>query len=120
MTHDYRVRRYAAYFKGRCRAFGEHATFTDHASGISWLYEKSQVGFVLPARLRKALYRGVLRREQSLLLAISGNSARAGDVSFVLPVGQEKSILSEVRSLLEASSDPCVFLASHFMYGTGT
>lgn len=120
MTHDYRVRRYAAYFKGRCRAFGEHATFTDHASGISWLYKESQVGFILPARLRKALYRGVLRRKQSLLLAISGNSARAGDVSFVLPVGQEKSILSEVRSLLEASSDPCVFLASHFMCGTGT
>jgi hypothetical protein len=79
-----------------------------------------KVGFILPARPRKAPYREVLRMKQGPLLAICGNSARVGDVSFVLPVRREKSILSGSRRLLEASSYPCVFPASHFRYGTGT
>jgi hypothetical protein len=120
MTHERRVRRYAAYFKGWCQAFGEHESFTDEASGISWLYNESQIGFILPATLTKALYREVLRGQECPVLVISGNSARVGDVSFVFPAGQENLIRSGIRKLLEASSDPCVFLTSHFMYGTRT
>jgi hypothetical protein len=42
LTHGYKVGRCAAYIKGWCLAFGEHATFTDDASGISWLYQRKQ------------------------------------------------------------------------------
>ena len=119
MAHEYTVRRYAAYFRGWCQAFGEHESLTDENTGISWLLSESQLGFILPAHLTKALHREVLGSNRRSVLHISGNIARAGDVEFVLP-DRGFSAAGKISDVLEPGGDGCVFLTSHFMYGTGT
>jgi hypothetical protein len=120
MTHEFTIRRYAAYFRGWCQAFGEHEGLTDEDTGISWLLGESQLGFILPAHLTKRLYREVLGKNRRPVLDVRGNIGRAGDVEFVLPDTGEFSAPSKIRDILETSGEGCVFLTSHFMYGTGT
>ena len=120
MAHEYTIRRYAAYFRGWCQAFGEHQSVTDEATGISWLFNESQVGFILPGHLTKSLHREVLGRNKNPILHVSGNTARVGTVDFVLPDIQQIYTQGEIRNVLNSSGESCLFLTSHFMYGTGT
>ena len=56
MTHKLQIRRYAAYIKGWCQAYGEHEGLFTEDESISWLYTDEQTGLILPAGLGKKLY----------------------------------------------------------------
>ena len=120
MTHEYELQRYAAYFRGWCQAFGEHESVPGTGAGISWLFSKHQTGFVLPLQLTRSLYREVLRKHGALVLELSRKEARIGAFYYPLSGAADAQGIAAIKAILESGSDSCLFMTSHFMYGTGT
>jgi hypothetical protein len=120
MTREYELQRYAAYFRGWCQAFGEHESVPNEDTGIFWLIGEHQVGFVLRPQLTKTLNREVLRNIDKPVLELTRKGARIGTFHYPLSGVADEQGLAAIRKILENRSDACLFLTSHFMYGTGT
>ncbi len=120
MMLERELKRYAAYFRGWCQAFGEHESIHSEESGISWLLAENQVGLVLPKSLIKPLYREVLLHEQTPALTFSYESVQIGSLQFALASKREKRAMVAIESFLESGSEFHVFLTSHLMYGSGS
>lgn len=112
------VKRYSAYFRGWCQAFGEHDSYADHEREIYWLLKDSQAGFVLPPDRLRQLYRAVLLHEQAPSLTFRPDRVEVGEFHFGLTPRYERQIHGSIRDLLEADTELHVYLTSHFMYGT--
>jgi len=97
-----KVRRYSAYFKGWCQAFGEHENLSAKEHGINWLLAENQVGLILPAELTKALYREVLgRQRESPTLTIGQDCVRVGEFHYQLSATADKPGIDALRQALE-------------------
>jgi hypothetical protein len=114
------LKRYSAYFKGWCQAFGEHKTIHSKKSGIDWLIAEDKVGLVLPKALIKPLYREVLLHEQAPTLIFDRTQVLIGSLEFELASKREKRALDSVGKFLESNRDFHVFLTSHLLYGEGS
>lgn len=120
MTLEYEVKRYAAFFRGWCQAFGEHESIPGGDTGISWLFSESQVGFILPQHLTRSLYREVLGRHGTPVLELGREYARIGAFQYPLSAAVDEQGVAAIKIILENESGASLFLGSHFMYGTGT
>jgi hypothetical protein len=115
------VKRYAAYFRGWCQAFGEHEAEAPGDDAISWLVAEQQVGIILSRPLTRVLYREALRRQRAPpLLTLSPRCLRVGAFHYQFRKPLEAHILSAVRDLLQGSQDLHLYLTYHFMYPSGT
>jgi len=112
------VKRYAAYFRGWCQAFGEHESLADHERDVYWLVMPDQVGFVLPRPVQRRLYREVLLHDPAPPLTFHDDRVEVGDFRLELARQHEARILDRIGGLLESSRALHVYLTSHFMYGT--
>ena len=125
-SHDHRplereVKRYAAYFRGWCQAFGEHESEATRDDAISWLVAEQQVGIILSRPLTRALYREALRRQTAPpLLTISPQCLRVEAFHYRFRKPLEAHILNAVRDILQAPQDLHLYLSYHFMYPSGT
>lgn len=116
-----KVRRYSAYFKGWCQAFGEHENLSAEEHGINWLLAENQVGLILPAELTKALYREVLgRQRESPTLTIGQECVRVGEFHYQLSATGDKPGIDALRQVLENPGDLHLYLSYHFVYRSGT
>ena len=120
MTHEYEIKRYAAYFRGWCQAFGEHEGIHSDDTDICWLRSDNQSGFILPPKLTRSLYREILRKSAKPVLELSHKDARIGTFRFPLSGEADQRGITAIEKVLENSSDACLFMTSHFTYGTGT
>jgi len=114
------LKRYAAYFRGWCQAFGEHESISGVESGISWLLAEHQIGLVLPKPLIKRLYREVLLHEQAPALTFSHKKVQIGSLQFALASKKEKRAMAAIENILEGNDEIHVFLTSHLLYGSGS
>jgi hypothetical protein len=112
-------KRYSAYFRGWCQAFGEHESLPREESGIHWLFTEQQAGFILPQPITRQLYREVLLQRKPPPLTFGRNMVEIGSLRFALARHQEKRILDVIEHVLTSGDDFHVFLTSHLMYGTG-
>ena len=110
------LKRYAAYFRGWCQAFGEHESIYQDDNGISWLTASAQLGLVLPKPLVKQLYREVLLHERAPKVKFRRKYIEIGSVE--IPIGKKYQRLArkEIRSILEDGDEVHVFLTSHLLY----
>lgn len=110
------LKRYAAYFRGWCQAFGEHESIYRDATGISWLTASSQLGLVLPKPMIKQLYREVLLREHVPTVKFRRKYIEIG--SLEIPIGQKHQQLAreQITNILEHGDEVHVFLTSHLLY----
>lgn len=120
MSTEYQVKRYAAFFRGWCQAFGEHESVSDVDSGIIWLFSQHQAGFILPQHLTRSLYREVLGKRGTPVLELRRRVARIGAFQYPLSGAADKKGIVAINTILEQGNDASLFLSSHFMYGTGT
>ena len=120
MTSEYELKRYAAYYKGWCQAFGEHESIASEDSGISWLFGEKQVGFISPRKLTKLLLREILRKHETPTLTIGRNSVQIGAFDYRPAKASDESALLAISTFLETGNVCHIYLTSHFMYGTGT
>jgi hypothetical protein len=115
------VKRYAAYFRGWCQAFGEHQVESSNDDAISWLLAEQQVGMILPRPLTRALYREALGRPRAPpLLTISPRCLRVGAFHYQFRQALEPHILNALQDVLQAPRDLHLYLSYHFMYPSGT
>jgi hypothetical protein len=112
------LKRYSAYFRGWCQAFGEHESLPSEKSGISWLLSEHQAGFILPKVLVKRLYREVLLPRQTPTLTFGHQRIVVGALELMLEKGHEKPAIAAVEQILHSGEEFHIFLTSHIMYGT--
>lgn len=110
------LKRYAAYFRGWCQAFGEHESIYEDDNGISWLTASTQLGLVLPKPMIKRLYREVLLHERVPKVKFRRKYIEIG--SLEIPIGKKHQKLARKRitSILENGDEVHVFLTSHLLY----
>jgi hypothetical protein len=113
------LKRYAAYFRGWCQAFGEHEGIRGEENGIDWLIADHQVGLVLPRDLGKTLRREVLLHKRPPALIIRADRMQIGALDIVMEKGHEARILGAMRDVVTAEKDVHVYLTSHLLYGGG-
>ena len=113
------VKRYAAYFRGWCQAFGEHESLADHDREVFWLVTDQAAGFVLPANYQRQLYREVLLHRTAPPLTFHSDRVEVGEFQLELARQYETRILESIDHLLASSRGLHVYLTSHLMYGTG-
>ena len=112
------LKRYSAYFRGWCQAFGEHESLPGEENGIHWLFAAHQAGFILPQKLTRKLYREVLLHREPPPMSFHRNTVEIGSLRFPLATRQERRILDVIESFLTGDQDSHVYLTSHLMYGT--
>ena len=112
------VKRYAAYFRGWCQAFGEHESLADHDRDVFWLVTQEAAGFVLPRDYQRQLYREVLLHRSAPPLTFHSDRVQVGNFALELARQHETRILGSIDELLSCGHDLHVYLTSHFMYGT--
>ena len=120
MTPEYELKRYAAYYRGWCQAFGEHESVPGEDTGISWLFAENQIGFISPREQTKLLLREILRKRETPTLTISRKRVQIGAFNYRPSKPSDESALLAVAKFLETGHGSHIFLTSHFMYGTGT
>ena len=112
------VKRYAAYFRGWCQAFGEHESLADHDREVFWLVTERAAGFVLPRDYQRQLYREVLLHRTAPPLTFHSDRVEVGGFQLDLARQYETRILESIDGLLSSDRGLHVYLTSHFMYGT--
>ena len=112
------VKRYAAYFRGWCQAFGEHESLADHDREVFWLVTEQAAGFVLPRDYQRQLYREVLLHRTAPPLTFHRDRVEVGGFQLDLARQYETRILESIDGLLSSDRGLHVYLTSHFMYGT--
>ena len=110
------LKRYAAYFRGWCQAFGEHESIYQDDNGINWLTASTQLGLVLPKPMIKQLYREVLLHEHVPEVKFRRKYIEIG--SLEIPIGKKHQKLArkKISNILERGEEVHVFLTSHLLY----
>lgn len=115
-TLEHQLKRYAAYFRGWCQAFGEHESIEYEESGVSWIFADHQVGLVLPKPWVRQLNREVLMRRQVPVLSFSRDGAQVGSFLLPLDAGNRKATLRALAEVFSGAGPAHVYLTSHLLY----
>jgi len=113
------IKRYAAYFRGWCQAFGEHESIQGDEGGVTWLLTGHQVGFILPQGVTKPLNREMLWQNPTPTMVISHKRFEVGALQLPLTGWYDGRGVDAIEKLLREGKEFHFFLTSHFMYGTG-
>jgi len=114
------LKRYAAYFRGWCQAFGEHESVYRDDTGINWLTAENQLGLVLPKPLIRSLYREVLLHEHVPVLTFHHESVEIGSLDIPIAKQYQRQALDAMGLILDSSAEVHVFVTSHLLYGEGS
>lgn len=113
------LKRYAAYFRGWCQAFGEHEHIDGCESGVHWLLAEHQLGLVLPKPMIKPLYREVLLHHRAPALIFSRKRVEIGAMRLQLDLKREQPALDLIAGILRSRDEAHLYLTSHLLYGGG-
>lgn len=122
MATEKLVKRYAAYYRGWCQAFGEHEA-VEEASDISWLHSKDAVGMILAPKLKRLILKELLGTHGSrpvVELPSSCKYIQFRDMCVPLAAGGPRSGLERLVSLFRDGVDVHMFLTYHIYYPGGT
>ncbi|UCE89391.1 MAG: hypothetical protein JSW10_00680 [Pseudomonadota bacterium] len=121
MSLERQIKRYTAYLRGWCQAFGEHQHLESSDDGIQWLLSDDQVGLILPKSIRKIVYREMLaHREDVPVLALSRSRFEVGAFSRAFHGEQDALGRLALMELLEADVQLYLYLTYHIVYPAGT
>jgi hypothetical protein len=111
------VKRYGAYYKDWCAAFGEHEPARPGAQHDSWLLGENKIGLLLARPELKQVYREVLLPRIMPSLTFSRHGAQIGGLHFSFDSRSEIQVLSAIGQLFDSQDDLHMFLTSHLIYG---
>jgi hypothetical protein len=105
---------------GWCQAFGEHEVDYEEKKEINWLYGEAMVGMALEPRLRKTVYRELLRRhKEDSRIILSDSSVEINQFKYVVNQDADRAGVKNIIELLKCDDDIHLFLTSHFCYPQG-
>lgn len=127
MSVDIIIRRYAAYYRGWCQAFGEHDA--DGPSGeeadqkIQWLYGEHKIGLILPPETRKAFFREVVgkrKKDPVITFSLSSSQIIINKLSWSVPSATSGLGIQRLVLFLAQKEQVHLFLTHHLCYTPGT
>lgn len=121
MTTEIFIKRYAAFYRGWCQAFGEHEGEVQEDADINWIYGEEAIGLILSRTLQKRFMRHLLRgRHEHTDLWLRRECLCMGQERVVLASEADRDGLSRIHTLFDSGQDIHMYLTSHFYYPAGT
>lgn len=121
MAYQRTIKRYAAFFRGWCQAFGEHENEYDETQDINWLLADGQVGLILARDIKRAVYHELLGKERSVSgITLADCCVRVGEFTYPLDRDTDKKGAAAMVALLRANETLHMYLTYHFVYPRGT
>lgn len=121
MAFERRIKRYSAFFKGWCQAFGEHEADFQEAEAINWLIGEDQVGLIMAPELRKTVYKAMLGVKGEVPgLELANDYVQFGSFKHPFTTAMYTEGLNTLRELLRAGDEAHLYLTYHVMYPEGT
>lgn len=126
MIYSLRIRRYVAYYRGWCQAFGEHEVEegrAESANSIQWLFGEDRVGLILPEDTRKRFLKELVRRkgtESSIVFSPAGAEIVVNRAVCSVLKGNIEAGAGRLLALARQSKELHMFLTHHLYYSPGT
>lgn len=126
VTYARRIRRYAAYYRGWCQAFGEHEAgpvADDSENAGQWLFGVDRVGLILPEETRKRLLKELVRakgREPSISFSQASSEISVNGLVCAALSGNMVPGVERLVALAKQHNDVHMFLTHHLCYPGGT
>jgi hypothetical protein len=121
MTDTRVIKRYNAYYKGWCLAFGEHTADYGEERDISWLFGENRIGMILSAKLLKKAQHELLGHHQEIpKLQLSNNSVAFNAFDHALQDDIDLKNIQRFKQFLLHKEEMHMFLCSHLIYPSRT
>ncbi|MGF1615126.1 MAG: hypothetical protein ACFCVA_14790 [Gammaproteobacteria bacterium] len=128
MSYSRLLRRYVAYYRGWCQAFGEHEVDEEPNNppaddGIQWLFGENRVGLILPEEIRKRFLKELVSRktgEPSIGFSRSSSEITINDTVCSVLCGHIERGVPRLVVLAKQHSELHMFLTHHLCYAPGT
>ncbi len=115
------IRRYSAYFRGWCQAFGEHEQSFHEGNEINWLIADDQIGLILTDEVRRLFYKELLGDKKVIpTLRLSRTCVELGDSSYQFKGQRDIEGMGELMALLHRGEPTYLYLTYHLVYPQGT
>jgi hypothetical protein len=115
------VKRYNAYYRGWCLAFGEHSAEYDETRDISWLFGEGRIGLILSSNLRKqAQYELLGHHDEIPLLSLSNDHVMLNQYKHQLKDEMDIRNILRLKDFLLQGEELHMFLCSHLIYPSRT
>lgn len=117
MSFERDLRRYSAYFRGWCQAFGEYDGEFKEENGTTWLLGTEQIGLILPERMRRKVYKDVLaKKARSSLLTVSNSYFQLDDARFSVSGNENHERMEALVRAFKDSEALHLYLTYHLLY----
>jgi hypothetical protein len=115
------IKRYNAYYKGWCLAFGEHTADYGDERDISWLFGEDRIGLILSPNLRRKAQHELLGHNDHIP-KLQVEDAKVGFNAFNYPLQDDIDLINirKFKQFLTQSSEVHMFLCSHLIYPSRT
>ena len=115
------VKRYNAYYRGWCLAFGEHSADYDEDRDISWLFGEDRIGLILSSHLRKQAQHELLGHHDEIpQLLLSDHSVVLNHYEHPLKDDVDMTNILRLKEFLLQGDEMHMFLCSHLFYPSRT
>lgn len=128
MSYSRRLRRYVAYYRGWCQAFGEHEVDQEPSEppaddSIHWLFGTNRVGLILPEEIRKRFVKELVSRksrEPSIGFSRSSSQITVNNTVCSVLSGHIERGVPRLVALAKQHPELHMFLTHHLCYASGT
>lgn len=121
MSYSRQIRRYSAYYRGWCVAFGEHDTYYDENKEINWLFGDSKIGFILSPQLKRIFFRELLGKDKHIpVVSIHQSEIKLNEYQIPLALEEDRRGFVSFKEFINTKEDVHLCLTSHFYYPPGT
>ncbi len=111
------IKRYNAYYRGWCIAFGEHKADYHEERDINWLYGEDKVGMIISSGLLKQMHRALLGHHEEIpQFRVSDNSLSMNELNFHLADDTDKRGAQLLKNFLRDSQELHMYVCSHLFY----
>jgi hypothetical protein len=115
------IKRYNAYYRGWCLAFGEHSADYDEERDISWLFGEERIGLILSSSLRKQAQHELLGHHDEMpRLSLSDDSVVLNQYKHRLRDEVDIRNVRRLKAFLLQGEELHMFLCSHLIYPSRT
>ncbi|MDX1334924.1 MAG: hypothetical protein R3312_04005 [Gammaproteobacteria bacterium] len=121
ISDEIQIKRYAAFYRGWCQAFGEHDGEIEESADINWIYSDVAIGMVMSPSLQKRFMRHLLGKENAQpRIILASRSIKVGEEWISLESETDVRGLGRMQALLNSGLLIHMYMSSHFYYPAGT